>query len=255
MQLIRIGIWTFLYLIARLIPRGEDAIVVLMYHSISHDPSLHTVSPEAFRVQMRMLAGFGTVVPFADVVAHVKGEKVLRRAVAVTFDDGYRDFLTEAMPVLREYGIPATIFVSGGDVDRKELGRELPLLSFDEMSQLRTPLVDIGSHAISHRKLTRLSESEAKAEISTSRQILAQRTGFEPRYFAYPKGSNSEAIRGMVARAGYDAACVAQGGSVHVGADVFAIPRVQIDEQTNTLLFRAKLTKAVNWYYTLWKLF
>jgi peptidoglycan/xylan/chitin deacetylase (PgdA/CDA1 family) len=90
---------------------------VLVYHRIGApdglcgDPHILSATPAAFDAQMRFLASYYTPVSADQVIAALGGAVLPRRAVLVTFDDGYRDFLTEAWPVLRRHGVPAVLFV------------------------------------------------------------------------------------------------------------------------------------------------
>lgn len=252
MRILRTGLWAFLYALTRLFGR-TPAATVLMYHSISDDPSLHTVSPEDFRRQMSYLAGTDRVAPLREIVVGIK-EPAASQKIAITFDDGYRDFLINALPILKEFGIPATVFIAGGEVDREALGSSLPLLMREDIQHITDPLVSVESHAVSHKKLTRLQNEEARREIEESRREIAAMTGKAPAYFAYPKGSHSKEVMEYVRQAGYGAAFTAEGREIKRGENLYALPRVQVDRETSFLIFKAKLTAAASWYYLLWKL-
>jgi peptidoglycan/xylan/chitin deacetylase (PgdA/CDA1 family) len=98
--------------------RGQA--VILMYHSISSgrpDPWRLCVDPDRFAEQLRMLRDRFRVVSLPEVRAALAAGEGLSRSVAVTFDDGYRDNLLVAKPILEEHGLPATVFVTTGYVD------------------------------------------------------------------------------------------------------------------------------------------
>jgi peptidoglycan/xylan/chitin deacetylase (PgdA/CDA1 family) len=97
--------------------RVGGTAVVLIYHRVAameRDPQLLAVTPENFDEQMRVLAAGYRAISLDDLVSAVRRRRVPDRAVVVTFDDGYRDNLTIAEPILAAYGIPATVFVSSG---------------------------------------------------------------------------------------------------------------------------------------------
>jgi peptidoglycan/xylan/chitin deacetylase (PgdA/CDA1 family) len=99
----------------RVLNRIDPPVVVLIYHRVTllpSDPHLLAVSPENFRAQMRFLKRDFQLVRFEEDWSDLKGP-----AVAVTFDDGYADNALEALPILEEVGIPATFFVSTGNLD------------------------------------------------------------------------------------------------------------------------------------------
>lgn len=247
--------------------RGQKPqAAVLMYHSVSDSGWFFSVSPEEFNRQMRYVKERCTPVRLRDIADFLEGKRSLpRRAVAVTFDDGYRDFETHALPILQRYKIPATVFVTAGEVDRKEIGNYLPLLEWKDICDIlrgsaleevprKSALVEIGSHALTHRKLTRLSPEEAENEIVSSAVVLERRIRLRPQFFAYPKGSFNDHIMKAAARAGYQGACAATQQLITAGTNRFAIPRIQIDRSTSFFEFKAKLTPAADWYYKLWSI-
>ncbi|MBI3303113.1 MAG: polysaccharide deacetylase family protein [Deltaproteobacteria bacterium] len=109
---------------------ARSRAVVLRYHSVSAvsdqaelylDPGL-TLSPEAFERQIRFLSQHYTLVPLEDIVDCLRrGQRLYRRAVAITFDDGYRDNYTQAFPILRRYQVPATFYLTTGCIDNEQI--------------------------------------------------------------------------------------------------------------------------------------
>lgn len=255
MSFLRFCVWQVLFFFSRIVP-CRPRMTVLMYHTVSHTKGFFVVSPEEFERQIQYLQKRFAVVPLSRAFQHATGIPVSRDSVAITFDDGYRDFKTEVLPVLNRYQIPATVFVLGDTPDRAELGNDFPLLSASEITTLtEEPLVTIGSHALSHKKLTRLSETELNHELVESRRQLEERTKTLLEYLAYPKGSHNEKVMEAVAQAGYKGAVSVIERGVRGGDNVFALPRVQVDAHTTLSLFRAKLSLASDWYYALWSFF
>jgi peptidoglycan/xylan/chitin deacetylase (PgdA/CDA1 family) len=238
--------------------RNTQEVAVLMYHSISQTDNYYAVPPHVFVQHMRYLKAQYCPVRLVEVAAFVTGQGTLPdRAIAVTFDDGYGDFFTHAFPLLEKYGIPATIFVCAGNVERQALGNNLPLLCWEQIRALQhSGLIEIGSHALTHQILTRLSRQEATAEIAASRAIIGSQCGISPRCFAYPKGHFNLAVVQLVEQAGYQAAVTTEshlvrGGhpqAAHAQAQ-FMVPRIQIDRLTSLGIFQTKLTRASNWHY------
>jgi peptidoglycan/xylan/chitin deacetylase (PgdA/CDA1 family) len=122
------------------------------------------------------------------------------------------------------------------------------------MERIRDPLIGIGSHAVTHRKLPRLSPEELAHELVDSRTAIGEECGTVPSYLAYPKGSWNRAVEAAAAAAGYAAAFTVENRSVHLNDGRFALPRIQVDSTTTLAAFRAKLTPAADWYQALWKL-
>ena len=223
-------------------------VIVLMYHAIDRSGWKLAVSPEAFERQMKYLARKGWGASLVDVILYAKREKKLpAHTVAVTFDDGYRDLLTTVLPILERYHIPATVFIpSDISVRTDPIGR--PRLTEEELRSLaRSPLITIGSHAKTHRKFTELSLEEMRNESEESAKVLARISGERPRFFAYPFGARSACAERAVKDVGYEAAFSITEGTIHQGDNLFRLKRVQIDGTMSYLLFRLRLTSAVDW--------
>lgn len=246
-------VWRFCSGVAWLFP-GVPRMTVLVYHSISDEEDFFAVSPEVFEGQMKYLSTHVTVVPLERAFAHAAGNPVEHDSVAITFDDGYADFVHTALPVLQKYAIPATVFVLGDSVLREELGNSMPLLGPGEYQSLRAPLVSVGGHGLTHRKLTRLDDNSLQNELSESRSFVERIVGAPAAYIAYPKGSYNERVCAEVAHAGYLGAVTVIERGVRLGDNAFALPRLQIDSSTTSVIFHAKLSRAADFYYSLWKL-
>ena len=195
---------------------------VLMYHKVNDLAGNRMSMPiSKFDEQMAHLGGLGyTVVGLDDVLYHYVGGKPLAAgAVLITFDDGYRDNLQNAAPILHKYGYPAVQFVPLGYV-----GDPLPLpheerlaarglfnrtVDWGELAELESAGIRIESHGISHRPLADLEIDEAAREIVISKLRLEERLGRPVRAFSYVKGSEAHykpVHLSLVRQAGYDVA-------------------------------------------------
>ena len=173
---------------------------VLVYHTISspREPMLADVdvSPERFEQQLRWLARWRRVVPLIETLSPDNG----RRLVAITFDDGYRDNLTVALPLLEKYSQPATLFVSAGFIGREGY------LSEDDLREIsRHPLITIGAHGLWHRHFNLLPADEARLEMVESRRILERITGNKIDLMAWPYGECDRRLEQLSAECGYHA--------------------------------------------------
>lgn len=184
---------------------------ILTYHSLDESGSPISVSPSAFAGHVRSLAaGHVRVLALDELWAEVRsGSDGTGDAVAITFDDGFANFAEHAAPILREHGLPSTVFVVSRRVGRSNAWRggdepgipTLPLLDWDVLGHLAEDGVTIGGHTRTHRRLDRLGASEMADEVVGGRDELATRLGAVPRCFAYPYGAVSEAARACVSRA------------------------------------------------------
>lgn len=247
-RVLKLAGYLFAYCISRFNFLRRDQVVALMYHSIDRSGWKLSVAPGMFERQMKYLARKGWAVPLADVVAHVRGEKKLNaHAVAVTFDDGYRDILTTVLPVLERYRVPATVFVPS-DLSARTDPDGRPRLTEEELHTLaKSPLITIGSHAQTHQKFTELTHEQMQRESEDSAEKLASILGKRPHFFAYPFGARSAEAESAVRSAGYEAAFGINEGTIHEGDNLFYLKRVQIDSTMNFLLFRLRLTSAIDW--------
>jgi peptidoglycan/xylan/chitin deacetylase (PgdA/CDA1 family) len=178
-----------------------------MYHSIS--PNSHdrlTVTPERFGAAMQLLADQGfQVVSLAEACHRLDAAQDLARTVVLTFDDGHRDFVTTAAPLLRRHGFSATLFVVTGS-----LNKDRSLLNPDDLCNLKSEGFQLGSHTVTHADLRTLNDETLQQELAESRAVIAAMgETFIP--FAYPGGTFTRRERDAVKAAGYDCAVIVGG--------------------------------------------
>ncbi len=212
--------------------------MVWMYHSISeveHDPYRVTVSPGRFGRQLRWLAKHG-LRGRAMREAYTSGGRV-----ALTFDDGYADFIEEAVPILAEFGFTATVFVLpgmlGGVNEWDPGGPVKRLMTADQIRAAAAAGMEIASHGMRHHPLPSLGDGQLVEEVAASRALLAELTGAEIDGFAYPYGAFDERCRRAVEDAGYRYACAVRGPQ---RPGRHAVPRRFIGETDNAFRLRCK---------------
>jgi len=226
--------------------------VVLAYHAIAavDDPVLgrYCVTPKRLDRQLALLRRAGACFIDADrLLAHVRGERELpRRAVLVTFDDCYTDLASAAVPILRRHGVPAVAFAVSGEVGGTNswdarLGRtSLDLLDADALRSLPANAVEIGAHSRTHPELPRTDDGRLLDEIRGSLDDLEALGLPRPRTFAYPYGEHDARVRQAAEGAGLAMAFAITPGRVYRGADLFALPRIEVqrDDTPLTVLLR-----------------
>jgi peptidoglycan/xylan/chitin deacetylase (PgdA/CDA1 family) len=173
---------------------------VLVYHTISSPPEPveadADISPERFERQLQWLSRWRRVAKLEETLR----APAQRSLVAITFDDGYRDNLTVALPLLEKFQLPMTLFVAAGFVGRDGY------LSPNEVREISAhPLVTIGAHGLWHRHFNRLSISDARFELIESRRLLADLTGKTIDLLAWPYGECNEKLERLSAECGYRA--------------------------------------------------
>jgi peptidoglycan/xylan/chitin deacetylase (PgdA/CDA1 family) len=242
---------TALLLIAACAACGQG-VPILMYHSVSGEGDALTVTPQELDGQLDYLqsAGFNTVT-LRDVIDAQDGNgKLPRRPVVLTFDDGYVDAKTEVLPRLVQRGQKATFFVISGfcaqDASARITQWKKQFLTWGELRALNDAGMEIGSHTISHRKLSTLTKDEVRAEVRDSRAALERYVGMRIEFFAYPYNDQSKWVRRAVEKAGYRGAVVgAQGNS-----DAFTLQRLTMHRGITPSDLRSMLAETWETAYT-----
>lgn len=236
-------------LYTRLRPPG---IRILMYHRVQSRPEYDqlTVSPSLFAEHVAFLARRCRVVALGQAVSEISAGEV-SEGVVVTLDDGYRDNLVHALPVLRRHGVPATIFVTPGFCDQsrrhhryaQEPGRLH--LGWEELREIsRDPLVTIGSHSLTHPFLQRQAPQAALEEIAESREVIRRAIGRRVEFFCYPAGDYGARELDMVRAAGYRAAVSVAPGANRSGTPLFELRRTEVTARDEPADVAAKLRGA-----------
>ncbi|MFJ1301536.1 polysaccharide deacetylase family protein [Pseudomonadota bacterium AL_CKDN230030165-1A_HGKHYDSX7] len=229
-----------------------SSIPILMYHQIG-EPNPRgtpyrglTVHPASFRRQMTWMRRLGyRGLSMRDLMPYVRGEKQ-GKVFGITFDDGYRNVLENAAPVLAECGFTGTNYfvanqLDGGNVWDAEKGIPYSgLMSADEMRQWHALGQEVGSHTLDHVHLPRIAPDEARRQIRDSKDALEQVVGAPVTAFCYPYGDNSPEHRDMAREAGYDNATLTVRGLASERDDPFGLPRVTVSRSTHLLRFLQK---------------
>ncbi|ETA02185.1 hypothetical protein ThrDRAFT_01961 [Frankia casuarinae] len=217
---------------------------ILAYHAIEDvsDPLLsrYAVPPPQFRAQLTALLGAGfTFVGVDELLHHLDGRPARHQSLVLTFDDAYSSLFEHAVPVLRELGIPATVFVVTKEIggwnrwDAVNGAARLPLLDASRLRALHQEGWEVAAHSRTHGQLTRMSGAGLWDDLSAARGDLAAIGLPVPRLFAYPYGEHDARVRMMVKKAGYDAAFALQTRRAFPTAqDRYALPRIEVERHT-----------------------
>jgi peptidoglycan/xylan/chitin deacetylase (PgdA/CDA1 family) len=169
------------------------------------------------------------------VHAAFRGERTLpARPVVITFDDGSRDCLEHAVPALLAHGFTATFFIVGGLVGSTtrwlpaEVGFELPTADWPTLRDAERDGMRCEAHSVSHPRLARVGDDEARDELVRGRALLEEGLGHAVRHLAYPFGSNSPRTRELTREAGYLTACTTHEALATPRDELLALPRVPI---------------------------
>lgn len=238
------GVKTLRLAVSWLASRYKGGALILGYHRVAtaeRDPYRLCVRPQYFEEQLAVLQRVAQPLSLAELYCALGDNRLPRRAVALTFDDGYADFLHEALPLLNSYQIPATVFVVSGCLGGSFWWEEGPgqwtnyggaqddnrrALTVGELQELASePLIDIGAHTVSHPSLATLPSSEQRREIEESKARLEELVGRPVRGFSYPHGSASKRTRELVRQSRFDYACSTVTDVTRSANDPFNLPR------------------------------
>ncbi len=223
-------------------------VPVIMYHKVEVNPDNHsdTVSPETFRRQMHYLESRGyQVIPLDELILKTqRGDYLSKKAVVLTFDDGYENNYTEALPVLQQYQYPATVFVSPDFIGKEGF------LSLAQMKEMQTVGLRFGSHGMSQAYLPDLTDDVRVHEIAESRRILQQVLEAPVDHFCYPVGGFNHRIKEFVQDSGYKGAMATNRGYDRFNKDVYEMNRIRFsDNDDSEFILWAKLSG----YYNLFR--
>ena len=225
--------------------RARSAGRILCYHSIGQSVSgVNDVRPEQFRRQIDLASRSGFRFVAAAQIAQTGGSP---KDLAITFDDGWASVLSEAAPILREYGIPWLLFVVTNWSDHKTDWAKEFILPWHDIERLMAQGAQIGSHSLTHPDFGAISRAQMIDELSGSREVIRQRLGFAPTTFAIPYGqsTNWPAAACEIAReAGYETV-YAQAEETRPSG---TIPRTFVTSFDRDRIFKALLRGAYdNW--------
>jgi glycosyltransferase involved in cell wall biosynthesis/peptidoglycan/xylan/chitin deacetylase (PgdA/CDA1 family) len=230
----------------RLRPPAWSGVRILGYHRVADVPDSLSVSPRRFHEQMRAVAESGAEPIRLDRALECLREAVAGRYVCVTFDDGYRDNLVAAAPVLEEFEIPATIFLPSriidGEVPFHWYEEPPPALSWDEVGELVAGgLVDVQSHTLTHPLLPQVDAAQAYEEIAGSKREIESHVPYALSSFCYPAGLYGTREVEYVRDAGYAAAVTTNPGVNAGGGELLELRRTLIYGADDIRTFGAKL--------------
>jgi peptidoglycan/xylan/chitin deacetylase (PgdA/CDA1 family) len=229
---------------------------ILTYHSIDSSNSIISTAPKIFRRQMKFLRenDYNVISLCKLVKLFTENKPLLPKTVTLTFDDGFRNFYTEAFPVLEEYGFDATVFLvadfCGKHNDWAGNPPALPrseLLSWREIRELNEHGIEFGSHTRKHPDLTRISNTEAGRELTESKSIIEGQLGTKVSTFAYPFGKFNRQIK-RLAEYNYAAACSVNLGKTQANSDFFSLARIDTYYLLNSKIFDALSTGTFDYY-------
>lgn len=231
---------------------NSSPIPILTYHQIDEAPPKSsryrglTVSPASFQRQMALLSFLGYKgLSLAGLMPYLRGE-LRGKVFGITFDDGYLNNLTNALPVLQKYGFSSTCYAVSqllgktNEWDQAMGIEQTPLMTADQLMTWIAGGQEVGAHTRHHAHLTQIDSASCHDEILLSKLELEALTREPISHFCYPYGDFNGDTAKMVGNAGYQSATTTQRSRCHAGEDFMSMPRVPVLRTTNLLIFGFK---------------
>lgn len=219
---------------------AADHLHVFIYHRFGDNryPSTN-ISLADFSAQMRYLRDHGyKVMRAGEAVELLRQKKTIpAKTVVLTVDDAYVTFKSGALPILRQYGFPVTLFVNTDSVGAQGY------LGWDDLRQLQKEGVEIGNHTATHRSMTEQLRGESvssyrqrlHADLDRAQKALSRELGMSAQLFAYPYGEYSLLTAQIVEEYGFLGAFAQHSGVIGATDPLFSLPRTPLTGNYATL--------------------
>jgi peptidoglycan/xylan/chitin deacetylase (PgdA/CDA1 family) len=251
--------------LARLLgPGAARRVPILMYHSISDNLFAKSqpyyqinTSPGVFAWQMRWLRqnGYRTL-DLGEALAALQSGEDVSRAVVITFDDGYQDFYTDGLAVMKQCGFTATIFLATDRIQDTPVRLEgADYLTWREVRELHAQGIQFGSHTVTHPDLRSLGPEQIDYELGYSKEVIEQKLGAPVTSFAYPFAFPEEDrdftryLLDALANHGFENGVCTVLGRARPGGNPLCLPRLPVNSWDDDALLRAKLEGAYDWMH------
>ena len=223
---------------------------ILMYHSIAdNSDEPFTVTVDDFRKQISWLYEEGfEVVSLLFLLKSIRARDYssLRKKVVITFDDGFKDFVTNALPVLQDHGATATVFLVtamlGGKGEWTPNCADVPLMTEDEVRQIKKEGISLGSHTATHIDLKLADHEDILKQLIESRDIIA-RLGETFYSLAYPWGQWSPAVANAVKSTGFQCALAVGEQTRFTTENIYKLPRISVGRDMSLKRFQLQLNR------------
>ncbi len=255
--------------IARLISHYNKRIripgcYILVYHRVADErhESVST-SVKNFSRQISFLSKYFSIITMERLINSIKNREPLPlNSIVITFDDGYKDVFTNGYPILKMYNIPAMVFITTDFIEGKSLHyaphlnplpgeerRQEDMMSWEDILEMSDNNISIGSHSVSHPKLSLIGDDEVEIEVKKSKDIIQRHIKRDITCFSYPYGGRyffNERIKEMLKRNGYQCACSTIYGINDLNSDLFELKRIPVEYYEDETIFMIKVFGLLN---------
>jgi len=188
----------------------SDRVIILYYHSIDErkgEKFYLKTPPDIFREQMELLRDNYNVISLRELIKCIRRRKKMNKSVVITFDDGFKDNYTVAYPILYRHDLPATFFITTGFIGKKGY------MDWRDLKELKESGFEIGSHTVTHPRLSKLPRSKIDEELKISKEVLKTKLDEEIDLFAAPYGDSKSVNDDVIelSKRYYECCCLTQG--------------------------------------------
>ena len=243
---------------------SKNCVPILTYHSISENlfgkvhPYHHINTPvSVFAMQMKWLrdAGYRTI-GLSEMLGGLEADQNLSKRFVLTFDDGYKDFYTEAFPLIRQCGFSATVFLATDRIrDNSVCVEGADYLTWREVCELHSQGISFGSHSVTHADLRSLGPEQIDYELGYSKESIEQRISAPVESFSYPfalpeeDGDFIRYLADALENAGYSNGVSSTIGRAKPKDSRYFLPRLSVNSWDDVGLLRAKVEGGYDWLH------
>jgi peptidoglycan/xylan/chitin deacetylase (PgdA/CDA1 family) len=228
---------------------------ILTFHTLDDFSSVTSFPPKLFRVGLTQLHenGYRTISLLEAIDCLRLKKSFPEKSFVITFDDGYKTVYQAAFPILQDYGMSATVFLTVGENGSWKNGESLPslegrsMLNWSEIQEMKRWGIEFGAHTLTHPDLTRLPQDRMEMEICDSKKIIENILSTPISCFAYPYGRYNDRVQELVQKH-FVCASSDKLGLITPNSEIYALERVDAYYLRTNTLFNLMLTRWFSWY-------
>lgn len=222
-------------------------IPVLLYHSVSNSSSRLSVTPENFKRQMEYIEkkGYKSILP-----KDLDDPNNTKKRFVITFDDGFKDNYSAALPILEKHGFTAVVFIAAKYIGGKsvyagkEADREFFMMNIEEIKEIERKGWVVANHFYSHSNLHDLNKADLLGEYKRSKKVLERIITKKENtsLVAYPRNKINKNVIDILKMEGVRTGFSGMSGMYKIGNDKLIIPRIEIDRDATFIKFKLYLS-------------
>ena len=221
--------------------------MILMYHNIGDNAGFNTVSFDNFIEQIKYVKKTFLILSLDDYIKEIrKGNS--NKFVTITFDDAYISYRDKVIPLLEKEKIPSIVFIPVSHVGKYNIwdkgSDKIEIMNWEDLKGVsRNSFVEIGSHGLSHNRISKLDNDEIFRELKESKEILEENLFIKINHFSFPYGQlndmNSFSLK-KLRELGYKSACSTRYRNKNFSKNLFSLNRIEVEPNDDIKIFKNK---------------